>query len=97
MIGGGITKITILPVCNWGGDPGNAHPEQLKKKRYMLERGNACRSWLALISVVVMACQLSVEWTAIAVVSCVVIAPPSLWLADNLRTEWHAPLKRRRI
>ena len=37
--------------------------------------------WLTLLSVALMACQFSIEGTAIAVAACTIIAYPSLWLA----------------
>jgi cobalamin synthase len=81
MIGSSITKITNLPVYNWIKDPDNTDPGELRKKRRTLQTGNFWRAWLTLLSVVVMACQFSLQATAIAVVSCVVIAAPSVWYA----------------
>ena len=81
MVGSGITKVANLPVYNWIRDPKNADPEELRRRRHTLQLGNLWRAWLTLLSVVVMACQFSVEATAIAVASCVLIAAPSIWLA----------------
>jgi hypothetical protein len=81
MIGSAITKVTNLPIYQWVGQPGNVDPEQLRKKRHTLARGNAWRAWLTLLSVLMMACQFSIEGTAIAVAACAIIAYPSLWLA----------------
>ncbi|MGH6868136.1 MAG: hypothetical protein ACREDA_04515, partial [Methylocella sp.] len=81
MIASSITKITNLPVYAWIKDPKNTDPEELRKKRRTLQLGNNWRAWLTLLSVVVMACQFSIDGTTIAVASCVVITAPSLWLA----------------
>jgi hypothetical protein len=83
MIGSSITKITNMPVYNWVADPGNTDPQELRAKRRTLQFGNDARAWLTLLSVVAMACQLSVLWTSIVVIACVVIGPPSLWLAKR--------------
>jgi hypothetical protein len=83
MIGASITKITNMPVYSWVGDPKNTNPEELKKKRHTLQLGNNGRAWLTLLSVVVMACQFSVEWALIAVAAIAVIAYPSLWIAQK--------------
>jgi hypothetical protein len=81
MIGSSVTKVVNLPIYNWLKDPKNTDPEELKKKRHTLGLGNAWRAWLTLLSVILMACQFSVEATAIAVAAVAVIAYPSLWLA----------------
>ena len=47
----------------------------------MLALGNASRAWVTLLSVMLMACQFSVEGTVVAVAACAIIAYPSLWLA----------------
>jgi len=81
MVGASITKIINLPIYNWVGEPGNTDPEELSKKRRTLALGNASRAWVTLLSVILMACQFSVEGTVIAVAACAIIAYPSLWLA----------------
>jgi len=81
MIGASITKITNLPIYNWVGKPENTDPEELREKRRMLALGNASRAWITLLSVILMACQFSVEETVVAVAACAIIAYPSLWLA----------------
>ena len=47
----------------------------------MLALGNASRAWITLLSVILMACQFSVEGTVAAAAACAIIAYPSLWLA----------------
>ena len=81
MIGSAITKVTNLPIYQWVAQRENVDPEQLRKKRHTLALGNAWRVWLTLLSVALMACQFSIEATAIAVAACAIIAYPSLWLA----------------
>ena len=81
MIGSSITKITNLPVYNWIRNPDSNDVGELRKQRYTLKRGNFWRAWVTLLSVVVMACQFSIPATALAVVSCAVIAAPSVWMA----------------
>jgi len=81
MIGSSITKIANLPVYNWLRDPENNDPFELRKQRRRLQTGNFWRAWVTLLSVVVMACQFSIAATALAVVSCAVIAAPSVWYA----------------
>ncbi|KWV58353.1 hypothetical protein AS156_34730 [Bradyrhizobium macuxiense] len=81
MIGSSITKITNLPVYNWIRDTGSTEPAELQQKRRTLQLGNAWRAWVTLLSVIVMACQFSIQATALAVVSCAVIAAPSVWWA----------------
>lgn len=83
MIGSSITKITNLPVYAWIKDPANTDPGELRRQRRTLELGNFWRAWVTLLSVVVMACQFSVAATAIAVVSCAIIAVPSVWYARH--------------
>ena len=80
IIGSAITKVTHLPIYQWVGQPENVDPDQLRKRLHTLALGNAWRAWLTLLSVV-MACQFSIEGTAIAVAACAIIAYPSLWLA----------------
>ena len=81
MIAASITKVTNMPVYKWVGDPKNTDLEQLRRQRRKLQLGNDWRAWLTLVSVVLMVCQFSVPGAILAVVACVVIAPPSLWLA----------------
>ncbi len=81
MNGASITKITNLPIYNWVGKPENTDPEELREKRRMLALGNASRAWITLLSVILMACQFSVEGTVVAAAACAIIAYPSLWLA----------------
>ena len=81
MIGSSVTKVVNLPIYNCLKDPKNTDLEDLKKKRHTLGLGNAWRAWLTLLSVILMACQFSVEATTIAVAAVAVIAYPSLWLA----------------
>jgi hypothetical protein len=78
MIGSSVTKVVNLPTYNWVGDAKNVDPEELKKKRHMLGLGNAWRAWLTLCSVILMACQFSIEGTVISVVAVTVVAYPSL-------------------
>jgi hypothetical protein len=63
------------------GKPENTDPEELREKRRMLALGNASRAWITLLSVILMACQFSVEGTVVAAAACAIIAYPSLWLA----------------
>ena len=81
IIGSAITKVTHLPIYQWVGQPENVDPDQLRKRLHTLALGNAWRAWLTLLSVALMACQFSIEGTAIAVAACAIIAYPSLWLA----------------
>jgi hypothetical protein len=67
MIGSTITKVINLPIYEWLGESENVDPEQLRQKRQGLARGNAWRAWITLLSVALMACQFSIEGTAIAV------------------------------
>jgi hypothetical protein len=70
-----------LPVYDWVADPENTDPGQLLKKRDTLRMGNNSRAWLTLVSIILMLFQFSVEWTIIAVLVCIIIYPPTLWLA----------------
>ncbi|WP_407146681.1 hypothetical protein [Bradyrhizobium sp. ORS 86] len=81
IIGSSITKIINLPVYNWIRDTGSADADELRKNRRRLQLGNVSRAWVTLLSVVVMACQFSVQATMLAVTSCAVIAAPSAWMA----------------
>jgi hypothetical protein len=81
MIGASITKITNLPIYNWVGKVENTDLEELSKRRRTLALGNASRAWVTLLSVILMACQFSIEGTVIAVAACAIITYPSLWLA----------------
>ncbi len=81
MIGASITKITNLPIYNWVSKLENTDLEELNKKRRTLALGNASRAWVTLLSVILMACQFSIEGTVIAIAACAIITYPSLWLA----------------
>ena len=81
MIGSTVSKIANLPVYEWVGNPANTDAAETRRQRRRLELGNHARAWLTLLSVVLMACQFSVTVTALAIVSCLVIAAPTLWLA----------------
>jgi hypothetical protein len=78
-----ITKVVNLPVYNWLGDPKNTDPGQLRQKRDTLRMGNKSRAWLTLVSIVLMLLQFSVGWTLIAVLACLIIYPPTIWLANK--------------
>jgi hypothetical protein len=81
LIGSAITKITNMPVYRWVADPNNNDPEQLRKKRRILQLGNNLRAWLTLASGALMACQFDVRAVTITIAVSVVISFPLLWWA----------------
>jgi hypothetical protein len=81
IIGSSITKISNMPVYKWVGNPENNDPEELRKKRRILGRGNNLRAWLTLGSVTLMACQFGVREVVIVVAFSVLLTFPLLWLA----------------
>ena len=89
MVGASITKVINTPIYNWAADPKNTDPEELKKQRRKLQLGNYGRAWVTLVSIAVMLCQFSVEWTLIAVAALALIMYPSLWLSNKFKP--HAP------
>ena len=83
LVGSAITKITNMPVYTWVGNPDNTDSGELQRQRRRLQLGNNLRAWLALASVVLMACQFGVRDVVIVALASAVVAVPLTWLAHK--------------